>query len=108
PDDTRSTRASGLLTQESNIGNIEDNEFSNFSELGVSLHHRMNCGVMCSVGYSFMYWSDVLRAGNSIDSVLNPTQIPPNQLVGDARPVTAIDYESFYAQGLRLGIEFGY
>ncbi len=108
PDGTRSTRSGGVLTQESNIGNIEDNEFSNFSELGISLHHQMNCGVKCFVGYSFMYWSDVLRAGNSIDSVLNPTQIPPSQLVGEARPAAAIDYDSFYAQGLRLGLEFGY
>ena len=55
-----------------------------------------------------MYWSDVLRAGNAVDNVLNPTQIPPSQLVGDARPEASIDYESFHAQGLRLGLEFGY
>ncbi|MCA9217496.1 MAG: BBP7 family outer membrane beta-barrel protein [Planctomycetales bacterium] len=108
PDGDSSTRAGGLLTQPSNIGSIEDNEFSGFSEIGVSIQHQLWCGLTCSVGYSFMYWSDVLRAGNAVDSVLNPTQIPPNQLVGEARPEVQIDYESFYAQGLRLGFEFAY
>lgn len=107
-DNSRSTRSGGVLTQASNIGSYEDDEFTTFSELGLSLNHRTRCGLICSVGYSFMYWSDVLRAGGQIDTALNPTQIPPSQLVGEPRPAVNLDYDSFYAQGLRLGFEFGY
>lgn len=108
PNGAQSTRSGGVLTQDSNIGSYEDDEFSTFSELGISLHHRTQCGLICTVGYSFIYWSDVLRAGSQIDTTLNPTQIPPSQLVGEARPQVNLDYDSFYAQGLRLGFEFAY
>lgn len=100
-----STVAGGLLTQESNIGSFTDDETSWIGEFGVTLRRRMACGWTASVGYSVLYWSDVMRAGSLVDRNVNPTQIPPGTLDGEARPAPQVAFDGFWAQGIHLGLE---
>lgn len=102
------TQGAGLLAQSTNIGVFEDDHFSTLTELGATLRRHFGCNVALSVGYSFMVWTDVARVGNAIDTNINVTQIPPGSLTGEAAPVFDGDTSSFWAQGLRFGIEYGY
>jgi hypothetical protein len=63
------------------------------------------------MGYSFLYWSNVWRAGDQIDRVVDVTQIPnfapPDvQPTGFARPGVPFRTSDFWAQGLNFGVEF--
>jgi hypothetical protein len=103
-----STNDSGLLALGTNIGQYEDNLSSTISELAIAVRHRFPRGVVASVGYSVMYWSDLGRAGNAIDRTINPTQIPPDTLAGPARPEFDFQSTDFWARGVNFGLEFNF
>ncbi|MDA0659188.1 MAG: BBP7 family outer membrane beta-barrel protein, partial [Planctomycetota bacterium] len=100
------TTQAGLLAQGTNIRSLEQNEFSTLSEFGVSIRRHFPCDLTMNLGYSFLHWSDVLRAGETIDPGVNPSQIPPNTLTGTARPELQLDSQAFWAQGLTVGLEY--
>ena len=108
PNGATSTVNSGLLAQSTNIGTFEDDDFATIAEFGVSLKRHIGNGMTATIGYSFLHWSDVFRAAEQIDTDINTTQIPPGNLVGDARPTVPMSFSSFHAQGIRLGLEWAY
>lgn len=95
----------GLLTQASNIGEYSRDEFSAVSELGLTLRYKLRPSTSLSLGYNIVFWTDVVRAAEQIDTSVNTTQIPPGTLTGEARPAFAFDSTSFWAQGVRAGLE---
>jgi hypothetical protein len=96
----------GLLTQATNIGSYSDSRFATLSEFGVTMRRQLFCDWQLTIGYTFLFWSEVSRAGDEIDLAVNPTQIPPGMLSGAARPAFDFDFSGFWAQGLRLGLEY--
>lgn len=102
------TTGVGLLAQGTNIGTVRWDDLAMMSELGISLRRQLRCGLTASVGYSLLYWSDVARAGDQIDTTVNPTQIPPGTLMGEPRPAVPFRTTDFWAQGLRLGLEYNF
>ena len=100
-----STNAGGLLAQASNIGTQDDTVSSTMTELNVALRHRLPRGLIASVGYTALYWSDLGRAGTAIDQSVNPTQIPPDTLTGAARPEYTFTPRDFWARGINFGLE---
>ncbi len=105
PEGGVNTISNGLLTQASNIGNYCDNELSAVSEIGLTLRYCYRPSIDFTFGYSALFWSDVLRAGEQIDLGVNPTQIPPGTLVGEPRPAFSFQTSGFWAQAVRFGIE---
>lgn len=102
------TNPGGLLAQETNIGTFERNNFTAITELGFSLRRHLECGVDFTCGYSFVYWSEVARAGNQIDRNVNLSQLPPGNLTGTPAPMLGFAQEGFWAQGLHFGLEYNY
>jgi hypothetical protein len=102
------TVAGGLLTQGTNIGTYRWDESATLSEVGVTVRRKLRCGWTASVGWTFLHWSDVARAGDQIDTTINPTQIPPGMLTGESRPAFPFRTTDFWAQGLRLSAEYGF
>lgn len=100
------TTQSGLLTQESNIGAYRSEDFATVSEFGLTVRRQITCNLSANVGYSFVYWSKVVRPGDQVDLEVNPTQIPPGTLVGAPRPTYPFTTTDFWAQGLRAGVEY--
>ncbi|MEX2188976.1 MAG: BBP7 family outer membrane beta-barrel protein [Pirellulales bacterium] len=96
----------GLLSQDSNTGTHTYDSFSVVPELGVSLKYDLTPCLQASVGYSFLYWSKVGRAGEQIDTDVNLTQQPPGPTTGDLRPVAIEAANDFWAQGLNVGLEW--
>ncbi|MEO2011814.1 MAG: BBP7 family outer membrane beta-barrel protein [Pirellulaceae bacterium] len=102
------TTQAGLLALPTNIGTVEQSYFSTVSEFGITMRRYSQCGLSVSFGYTFLYWSDVARAGDQIDVGINTSQIPPGALTGLARPVVPFDKGDFWAQGLRCGLDYAF
>ncbi len=106
PGQMPSLQPGGLLALPTNIGHSSHDRFAVVPEIGVKLSYQVTPHLRAFVGYSFLYWSDVVRPGNQIDRVVNPTQLPgAGGLVGPARPTTLFHPSDFWAQGINLGLE---
>jgi hypothetical protein len=105
-------RQGGLLALPTNIGTYSRDTFSVVPEVGVNVGCQITDHVRVSAGYTYLCWSNVARPGDQIDLVLNPTQLPnaegPGTLVGPARPAFAFRDTNFWAQGISVGLEFGW
>jgi hypothetical protein len=97
---------SGLLALEgTNVGSYSDNQFSFVPEFGISVGYQITRNLRASVGYTFLYWTDVVRSGDTIDRGVNPSFLPPTAGVGDPRPAFNFRDSDFWAQGLNFGLE---
>ncbi|MGL5094428.1 MAG: BBP7 family outer membrane beta-barrel protein, partial [Planctomycetia bacterium] len=102
------SQAGGLLALPSNIGSYSNDEFAVAPEIGFNVGYQMTKNVRASVGYTFLYLSDVLRSGDQIDLGLNPNLIPsgPGGGGGAARPGVTLDETDVWAQGLQASLEW--
>lgn len=100
---------SGMLAAASNIGSYLHNAFAVVPEVGLNLGYDLTSWLRVKVGYSFIYWSSVVRPGGQIDRNLDPRQSPSLQayipgFVGH-EPVPFFNTSSFWAQGLNVGVQ---
>lgn len=100
----------GLLALPTNMGSYSRDKFAVVPELGINVGRQLTDHLRVYVGYNLLYWSSVVRPGDQIDFVVNPTQLPtpagPGVLVGPARPAFSFRDTDFWAQGVNLGVEF--
>jgi hypothetical protein len=100
----------GLLALPSNIGSYSRDVFSVIPEVGINVGYQITPHLRAFAGYTFLYWSNVVRPGDVIDTAVNPSQLPtisgPGPLVGPARPAFQFHDSGFWAQGINLGVEF--
>jgi Putative beta barrel porin-7 (BBP7) len=110
PGGTPVAERGGILALPSNIGQFSRDRFSVVPQVGINLGYQVTPHLRAFIGYTFLYWTDVIRPGEQIDRVINPTQIPstlgPGTLVGPARPEVLFKETDFWAQGINFGIEF--
>jgi hypothetical protein len=102
----------GLFALSSNSGSFNRNAFAVVPEIGVRVGLNVTQRLSVYAGYSFIYWSDVMRPGEQIDRGLNPNLIPTSLTFGmpggPARPAPLVQSTGFYAHGLDLGVTFRY
>jgi hypothetical protein len=102
----------GLLALNSNIGHFTRDRFSVVPEVGITLGYQVTDYMRVTVGYNFLYWSNVLRAGDQIDRVIDETQIPNFGAIhppaGQNRPAVLFKETDYWAQGLTFGVELRY
>ncbi len=105
---TPQTFQGGLLAQRSNIGVYEQNEFAVIPELNAKLGYQLTDNLRITLGYTFLYWSNVVRPGEHISTDLNPALLPPEStpFTGVLRPSFAFDTTDYWAQGLSFGGEY--
>ena len=98
----------GLLALSSNSGSFSRDEFTVIPEVGATLGFAIAPRARVTVGYSFLYWSEVIRAGDQINLNVNPNFIPgpavPNP--GVPNPTFAFRDTDFWAHGLNLGLDY--
>ena len=101
------TALGGVYALRSNIGNFRRDEFVLIPELGLKLGVRLRDHLHFTVGYSVLYFPNVVRAGEQIDTDINPNLIPPEAmpLVGVSRPRVLWRQSDYFAHGLSLGGE---
>jgi hypothetical protein len=102
PDGTRTMEAGGLLTKSTNIGVHSRNEFAVVPELTLKLGYQVTQHTRATLGYDFLAWSEVLRAGDQIDLRTTAPTVAPTT----ANPVFPFRSTAFWAQGVDLGLEF--
>jgi hypothetical protein len=111
---TTTTAVGGLLALPgANIGHYSKTEFSVVPEVGVALGYQITPAIRATVGYNFLYWSNVLRPGDQIDRTLDITRIPNfvlppgvTQRTDQVRPLVPFKESDYWAQGLTFGLEF--
>lgn len=105
---TQTTNRGGFLAHESNFGGWDRTQFSLIPSFDVGVGFRADNGWKFNVSYNFMYWTNVLRAGEQIetgiheDAFLNPTPTP------GPRPVPLFREADYLAHGISVAIEKDY
>lgn len=106
------TFVGGLLALPSNIGRFDRSRFSIVPELGINIGYQITDNLAAYVGYTFLYWTNVVRPGDQIDRVLDINQIPnflpPTTPAPQRRPVVPFRDTNFWAQGMNVGLEYRY
>lgn len=105
----------GLLALPSNSGRFTRNRFAVVPELGVKVGYNVTDNLRLTVGYTWIYWSSVVRPADQIDRVLDTSKIP-NFLnlgtvvpsVAPSHPLPIIHQNDFWAQGVTFGVEYNY
>ncbi|KAA5540495.1 BBP7 family outer membrane beta-barrel protein [Roseiconus nitratireducens] len=98
----------GLLVQRTNSGTFRKDEFVMIPELGLRLGLRLTTRLHASIGYTVLYFPNVIRASEQIDTDVNPGLIPDelDPLEGALRPRTLWVQSDYLAHGLTIGGEF--
>jgi len=106
------TAVGGMLALPSNIGNRSRTVFGVVPEGGLNLKADVTRWLRLTAGYSFLYWSEVVRAGAQIDRLVNIGQIPSDNnfglTTGPARPLFRFNEEAFWVNSFNFGVEFHY
>jgi hypothetical protein len=102
------THLGGLLALSSNIGQRSKDRTVVIPQFGVQVGYQLTSHLRVYAGFTFLYWSEVVRAGDQIDLAVNPNLLPPvtPPVSGPLRPAPRFENTSFWAQGFDLGLEF--
>ncbi|MFG0262805.1 MAG: BBP7 family outer membrane beta-barrel protein, partial [Novipirellula sp. JB048] len=89
----------------SNIGSYRKKEFTMIPELGVTLGFRVTSWFHGTLGYSLLYFPNVVRAADQIDVHVNPNLIPEpsSPVAGSLRPRFGWVESDYWAHGLSFG-----
>lgn len=103
----------GLYALPSNGNGAANSRFAFVPEVGGNIGIQLLPGISVRVGYTFLYWSSVARAGQQINRNLDPNQIPASEFYSQTlvtgQPVfSGVTHGSYFAEGLNVGLEFRY
>jgi Putative beta barrel porin-7 (BBP7) len=98
----------GVLALETNSGRYTDHVFSVIPEVRLSMGYQVTERLRVFVGYNFLYWNNVVRAGDQVDLHINPNFLPP-VVGGDPRNPAFLNRSSgYWAQGISFGVSYNY
>lgn len=98
----------GFLAQRTNIGTYQRDRFTMIPELGMTLGYQMTRRLRGTIGYSLIYWGNVVRPGDQIDLDVNTNLLAPEvtPFTGPLRPQFQFQQTDYWVQGLSFGAEF--
>jgi hypothetical protein len=98
----------GILAQRTNSGSYAQNEFALVPEVGANLGYQLTAHLQATIGYSFIYWSRVVRPGDQIDTRVNPNLFPPQAVpfTGPLSPGFGFQQTDYWMQGVSLGLDY--
>src|SRR5262249_8074951 len=99
-----------LFAQQSNIGTYHSSEFAVVPELNLNFGYIINPGVRVWVGYTFMYWNKLMRAGEQIDFNVDANQMPTRAAPGvlGTQPAFFARETDLWIHGVSLGLQLRY
>jgi hypothetical protein len=104
----------GLLAlPNANIGRFTRDRFGFVPNLNFNVGYQVTNNLRVFVGYNFLFWSNVLRPGQQIDTRLDITKIPffapaGTQPTGLPNPVPLLKGAEYWAQGINFGLSLTY
>jgi Putative beta barrel porin-7 (BBP7) len=99
------TMPGGLLALSSNIGDTTQARFAAVPSFSLKGGYEFAPSWRLVADYDLLYWTGVQRAGNMIDTTINPNLIPPAAGGGPQRPQFQFDTTALLAQGFSAGIK---
>jgi Putative beta barrel porin-7 (BBP7) len=106
------TIPAGLLAVSSNSGTHIRNVFAVVPEADLDVRYEFTRHFIFSVGYSFLYWDQVARAGQQVDTNVNPDLVPTSKTYNPSavppalqQPQLSIHDTDFWAHGVHIGLE---
>lgn len=87
----------GFFATATNSGTFTRDEFTAITEVGLTLAYRWGSCTQLTVGYSFIYWNDIMAAEDAIDTTLDVTN-------GVTNAQFAFQHSDFWVQGINLGL----
>ncbi len=108
PGGPTTVRPGGLLGLPSNSGHFGRDELAVVPEVGVTVGWQVTRGLRASIGYTFLYCSDVVRPGDQIDLRVDPRQLPrgAGPVGAGSQPAVLLKDTDFWAQGINFGLEW--
>jgi hypothetical protein len=100
PADDPAFAGEGLFARATNSGEFDRHRFVVVPEINVNIGYEFKPSWRATVGYTFIYWSSVVLAGNQIDRTVDLSGLP-----GAERPQFTFNRSDFWAQGLSFGVE---
>src|SRR5262249_10713071 len=95
-----------------NIGRFTSNRFVVAPEVGIEAGVYVTSHVRLSVGYNYLYMSDVARPGQQVTLGINPRFVPTSPAFGStsgqSQPRVTGQQTEFHAQGVQFGVEVKY
>ncbi len=104
----------GYFALPTNSGTTTQVKFSVIPEVYADLSYQVWHWMQLKVGYSFLYVSNLLWAGNQVNREINPSQAKTYTngadpaLVGPASPKASLHTSSLWVQGMNIGVEFSF
>src|SRR5262249_42452327 len=97
----------GVYSAPTNLGRHTRDRLAYIPEVTFNIGANLTDNISAFVGYNFLWMNNVLRPGDQIDRVINPTQFP-GPVVGPARPSVSFSDSAFWAQGINFGVQVRY
>jgi hypothetical protein len=94
------TPGTGYFSGPKNIGNHHGGDFVVVPEVGVNLGYQITHNLTATVGYNFLWVSNVVRPGDQIDRTVT--------FLTNDRPGVLFHTSDFWAQGINFGLQFRY
>lgn len=102
----------GLYAQPSNSGRYFQSEFSWASEGEFAFEYALTPNWTARIGYTLLYWSNVVRPGDLVDRRLDRTTVPsdPAYIAGATSTTPAFNWRQsdLWTQGFTFGLELHY
>jgi hypothetical protein len=98
----------GVLAQTTNIGDHFRHDFAVMPEAGLQIGCQVARNIEVHLGYTFLYWSSVVRPGDQVNRIVNPTLIPTDPAFARTtatQPAFLFQGSGYWAQGLNFGLE---
>lgn len=95
----------GILALSSNIGRHKHSSFSAIPQVSTRLGWRATERLTLLVGYTCIYWDQLARAGEQIDTTVNPNLFPGATGGGPNRPAFHLNLSDLFLQGITIGGE---
>ena len=104
---------SGLFAGANNSGYFEHSRFSFVPEVDIKIGYQLTKSLSLYTGYTFLFWTNVIRPGNQISRTVDERTIPTAvvftpgfQAALPAAPT--FNQSSFWAQGIVFGLQYRY
>jgi hypothetical protein len=100
----------GVLAQASNIGSHGSTDWSVIPEAGFGVSWRVNSYLQLRLGYSALFLNGVARAGDQVNTNLNPHFFPGGNaaLGGPNQPAFSLNRTDIWIQSVSAGVLFTY
>ncbi|MCC7083436.1 MAG: BBP7 family outer membrane beta-barrel protein [Pirellulales bacterium] len=98
----------GLLALSSNIGKYNQNNFVAIPMFSLRIGYRVTERLTFMAGYTMMFFSQLARAGDQIDTTVNPNLLPPATGGGPNRPAYQFHPSDLVLQGITLGAQYNF